>query len=58
MIQIGSKTAEKTVHKQTNRHYESNGHMATNQINYNVMAALLNTGGVLCSTLQSLADAH
>jgi len=24
----------------------------------NVMAALPNTGGALCSTLQSLADAH
>jgi len=24
----------------------------------NVMAALLNIGGALCSTLQSLADAH
>jgi len=24
----------------------------------NVMAALLNTGGTLCSTPQSLADAH
>jgi len=24
----------------------------------NVMAALLNTGGALCSTSQSLADAH
>ena len=36
LIQIGSKTAEKkTLHKQTkrqtNRHYENNGHLAVNQ---------------------------
>jgi len=37
LIQIGSKTAEKTLHKQTdkqtNRHYENNGHFAVNQKN-------------------------
>ena len=31
LIQIGSKTAEKTLHKQTDRHYKNNGHMAVNQ---------------------------
>jgi len=31
LIQIGSKTAEQTLHKQTNRHYENNGHLAVNQ---------------------------
>ena len=35
LIEIGSKTAEKTLHKQTNRqtdrHYENNGHLAVNQ---------------------------
>ena len=33
-IQIGSKTAEKNsaqTNKQTNRHYENNGHLAVNQ---------------------------
>jgi len=35
LIEIGLKTAEKTLHKQTNRqtnrHYENNGHLAVNQ---------------------------
>jgi len=35
LIQIGLKTAEKTLHKQTDRqtdiHYENNGHLAVNQ---------------------------
>jgi len=39
LIEIGSKTAEKSLHKQTdrqtdrqtNRHYENNGHLAVNQ---------------------------
>jgi len=34
LIQIGSKTAEKNsaqANKQTNRHYENNGHLAVNQ---------------------------
>ena len=35
LIQIGLKTAEKALHKQTdkqtNRHYENNGHLAVNQ---------------------------
>ena len=37
LIQIGSKMAEKTLHKQTDkqtdRHYENNGHLAMNQYN-------------------------
>jgi len=36
LIQIGSKTAEKNsaqTNKQTNRHYENNGHLAVNQLN-------------------------
>jgi len=40
LIQIGSKTAEKNsaetsdrqTDKQTNRHYENNGHLAVNQL--------------------------
>jgi len=34
LIQIGSKTAEKNsaqANKQTDRHYENNGHLAVNQ---------------------------
>jgi len=31
LIEIGSKTAEKTLHKQTDKHYENNGHLAVNQ---------------------------
>jgi len=34
LIQIGSKTAEKNsaqTDRQTNRHYENNGHLAVNQ---------------------------
>jgi len=39
LIEIGSKTAEKnsaqtnrqTINRQTNRHYENNGHLAVNQ---------------------------
>jgi len=32
LIEIGSKTAEKNcTNKQTNRHYENNGHLAVNQ---------------------------
>jgi len=34
LIQIGSKTADKNsaqTNKQTNRHYENNGHLAVNQ---------------------------
>jgi len=34
LIQIGSKTAEKNsaqTNKQTDRHYENNGHLAVNQ---------------------------
>jgi len=32
-MEIGSKTAEKTLHKQTDKqtHYENNGHLAVNQ---------------------------
>jgi len=35
LIQMGSKTAEKNsaqTNKQTNRHYENNGHLAVNQL--------------------------
>jgi len=35
LIQIGPKTAEKNsaqTNKQTNRHYENNGHLAVNQL--------------------------
>ena len=35
LIEIGSKTAEKNsaqTNKQTNRHYENNGHLAVNQL--------------------------
>jgi len=34
LIEIGSKTAEKNsaqTHRQTDRHYENNGHLAVNQ---------------------------
>jgi len=31
LIEIGSKTAEKNSEKQTDRHYENNGHLAVNQ---------------------------
>jgi len=67
LIEIGSKTAEKNsaqTNKQTDkRHYENNGHLAVNQQLEcgpmpNVMAALPNIGGALCSTPQSLANAH
>jgi len=73
LIEIGSKTAEKNfaqieklcTNKQTEtyRHYENNGHLAVNQLLEcgpmpNVMAALPNIGGALCSMLQRLADAH
>jgi len=40
LIQIGSKTAEKKLctnkqtDRQTNRHYENNGHLAVNQLTY------------------------
>jgi len=30
LIEIGSKTAEKTLHKQRDRHYENNRHLAVN----------------------------
>jgi len=39
LIEIGSKTAEKNsaqTNKQTNRHYENNGHLAVNQLIYKV----------------------
>jgi len=35
LIEIGSKTAEKNsaqTNRQTNRHYENNGHLAVNQL--------------------------
>jgi len=54
MIEIGLKTAEKN--RQTNGHYENNGHLAVNQLECgpmpNVMVALSNRGGALCSTPQ------
>jgi len=37
LIEIGSKTAEKNsaqINRQTNRHYENNGHLAVNQYRY------------------------
>jgi len=37
LIEIGSKTADKNsaqTNKQTNRHYENNGHLAMNQNSY------------------------
>jgi len=37
LIEIGSKTAEKNsaqANRQTNRHYENNGHLAVNQLSY------------------------
>jgi len=45
LIQIGSKTAEKKLctNKQTNRHYENNGHLAVNQ--YRQACAARNAAG-------------
>jgi len=40
LIKIGSKTAEKNsaqTNRQTNRHYQNNGHLAVNQLNYKLM---------------------
>jgi len=63
-----SAQTDKQADRQTDRHYENNGHLAVNQEEDrkkpecgpmpNVMAALPNIGGALCSTTQSLADAH
>ena len=42
LIEIGSKTAEKNseqTNKQTDRHYENNGHLAVNQL-YNMVGGL------------------
>jgi len=39
LTEIGSKTAEKNsaqTNKQTNRHYENNGHLAMNQYSFSV----------------------
>jgi len=49
--------------RQTDRHYENNGHLAVIQLECgpmpNVMVALPNIGGAtLCSTLQRLTRAH
>jgi len=39
LIEIGSKTAEKNcTNKQTNRHYENNGHLAVNQLEHSFIA--------------------
>ena len=43
LIQIGSKTAEKNsaqTNRQTNRHYETNGHFATNQNSFWLLKCL------------------
>ena len=42
LTEIGSKTAEKkTLHKQTDRHYENNGYLAVNQLGIQPLAARL-----------------
>ena len=52
LIEIGSKTAEKNsaqTNKQTNRHYENNGHLAVNQkidtTGQNIMTCPIPYGG-------------
>ena len=46
LIQIGSKTAEKNsaqTNRQTNRHYENNGHLAVNQYMVGMLHCVLDT---------------
>jgi len=50
LIQIGSKTAEKNsaqTNRQTDRHYENNGHLAVNQYSFSVETAKTRVSTIL-----------
>ena len=60
LIEMGSKTAEKKnsaqTNRQTDRHYENNGHLAVNQKTkhmYNVFHTVLGFNAMLYFTLHS-----
>jgi len=56
LIEMGSKTAEKNsaqTHRQTDRHYENNGHLAVNQ-NYQLESQVASTGNRLSLVLATV----
>jgi len=53
LIEIGSKTAEKNsaqTNRQTDRHYENNGHLAVNQKAYDALDVVSNVVTTICTT--------